>query len=160
VPETPLDIARTWAEMPDPANPGQRFRVDLTWLTSSYMCIFGQGCQGIYKTAPDVGCCTLGAHFSDKADQKRVATHVAELTAQQERSEAKPWALTDAPERYIEVMLRGIVGVELLVDSLIGKRKLSQNRPPDDQAGVAAGLDATHGRGAANIADAMRTSRE
>ena len=26
VPETPLDIARTWAEMPDPANPGQRFR--------------------------------------------------------------------------------------------------------------------------------------
>jgi hypothetical protein len=46
------------------------------------MCIFGQGCQGIYETAPDVGCCTLGAHFSDKADQKRVAKHVAELTAE------------------------------------------------------------------------------
>ena len=27
MPETPLDIARTWAEMPDPANPGQRFRL-------------------------------------------------------------------------------------------------------------------------------------
>jgi hypothetical protein len=45
------------------------------------MCIFGQGCQGIYDTAPDVGCCTLGAHFADKDDQSRVATFVGQLTA-------------------------------------------------------------------------------
>ena len=51
-------------------------RCDLTWLTSSYTCIFGQGCQGIYADAPDVGCCTLGAHFADKADEKRVAAYV------------------------------------------------------------------------------------
>ena len=51
-------------------------RCDLTWLTSSYMCIFGQGCHGIYADAPDVGCCTLGAHFADKDDEKRVATYV------------------------------------------------------------------------------------
>ena len=54
-------------------------RCDLTWLTSSYTCIFGQGCPGIYDSAPDVGCCTLGAHFADKADEKRVATYVAQL---------------------------------------------------------------------------------
>jgi transcriptional regulator len=36
--------------------------------------------------------------------------HVTELTAQQERAEARPWALSDAPDSYIEVMLRGIVG--------------------------------------------------
>ena len=52
------------------------FRCDLTWLTSSYMCIFGQGCHGIYKDSPDTGCCTLGAHFSDKDDEKRVAAYV------------------------------------------------------------------------------------
>ena len=72
MPETPLDIARTWAEMPDPANPGQRFRLDLTWLTSSWTCIFGSGCQGIYADRPDDGCCTLGAHFTDDDDVERV----------------------------------------------------------------------------------------
>ena len=36
------------------------------------MCIFGQGCRGIYADRPDDGCCTLGAHFSDKDDEKRV----------------------------------------------------------------------------------------
>jgi len=79
VPETPLDIARTWAEMPDPANPGQRFRLDLTWLTSSWTCIFGSGCKGIYADRPDDGCCTLGAHFTDDDDVQRVQAVVAEL---------------------------------------------------------------------------------
>ena len=79
MPETPLDIARTWAEMPDPANPGQRFRVDLTWLTSSWTCIFGSGCKGIYADRPDDGCCTLGAHFTDDDDVERVQAVVAEL---------------------------------------------------------------------------------
>ena len=56
-------------------------RCDLTWLTSNYMCIFGQGCQGIYEESPDAGCCTLGAHFADKDDEKRVATYVDQLDA-------------------------------------------------------------------------------
>jgi hypothetical protein len=43
------------------------------------MCIFGQGCQGIYADAPDVGCCTLGAHFADQDDEKRVAAYVGML---------------------------------------------------------------------------------
>ena len=81
MPETPLDIARTWAELPDPANPEQRFRVDLTWLTSSWTCIFGSGCKGIYADRPDDGCCTLGAHFSDKDDRVRVQEWAARLTA-------------------------------------------------------------------------------
>jgi hypothetical protein len=54
-------------------------RCDLTWLTSAYQCIFGGGCKGIYADAPDMGCCTLGAHFADKADEKRVAAYVEML---------------------------------------------------------------------------------
>ncbi len=80
VPEVSLDFPRAWVEFPDPADAEQVFRCDLTWLTSSYVCIFGQGCPGIYKEAPDAGCCTLGAHFADKADEKRVASYVAKLT--------------------------------------------------------------------------------
>ena len=75
-----LVFPRAFVEFADPADETQVFRCDLTWLTSAYTCIFGNGCQGIYADAPDVGCCTLGAHFSDKADEKRVAGFVAQLT--------------------------------------------------------------------------------
>ncbi len=77
--EAPLDLPRVWVEFCDPADAGQRFRCDLTWLTSSWTCIFGAGCQGIYADRPDDGCCTLGAHFTDEADLARVAAVVAEL---------------------------------------------------------------------------------
>jgi len=80
VPEVDLDFPRAWVEFTDPADDGQVFRCDLTWLTSSYTCIFGGGCPGIYADSPDNGCCTLGAHFSDADDQKRVARFVKELT--------------------------------------------------------------------------------
>ncbi len=71
---------RAFVEFADPADAGQVFRCDLTWLTSSFVCIFGQGCQGIFRESPDTGCCTLGAHFADKADERRVAAFVDQLT--------------------------------------------------------------------------------
>ena len=79
-PETPLDQARTWLEFVDP-DPGpedgeQVFRCDLTWLTSSWTCIYGRGCAGIYADRPDDGCCSLGAHFADEEDEQRVAEAV------------------------------------------------------------------------------------
>ena len=83
MPETSLDAPRTWAEFDDPADPDQRFRVDLSWLCSSWTCIFGCGCKGIYADRPDDGCCTLGAHFTDDNDLQRVAAVVAELTAEE-----------------------------------------------------------------------------
>lgn len=81
VPEVDLTFPRAWIEFTDPADESQVFRCDLTWLTSSFMCIFGQGCPGIYQESPDTGCCTLGAHFSDAADQRRVAGYVDQLDA-------------------------------------------------------------------------------
>ncbi len=80
MPETPLDGPATWAEFADPADPAQRFRVDLSWLTSSWTCIFGNGCKGIYADRPNDGCCTLGAHFTDDDDVARVQAAVAELS--------------------------------------------------------------------------------
>jgi transcriptional regulator len=66
--------------------------------------------------------------------------HVTELTAQQEKTEAKPWALSDAPRSYVDAMLRGIVGFRFVVTRLEGKWKMSQNREVPDQAGVVKGL--------------------
>jgi hypothetical protein len=82
VPEVDLDFPRAWVEFVDPADDGQLFRCDLTWLTSSWTCIYGSGCAGVLEGRPDDGCCTLGAHFSEKKDEKRTLSHAKELTAQ------------------------------------------------------------------------------
>ena len=62
---------------------GMTYEFDLTFLTSNYTCIFGNGCLGVLtEPAPELehGCCTYGAHFVDKADRKRVAALAEELT--------------------------------------------------------------------------------
>jgi hypothetical protein len=79
VPEVDLVFPRAFVEFVNPTDDSEVMRCDLTWLTSRYHCIFGQGCQGIYADAPDVGCCALGAHFADKDDEKRVASYVSQL---------------------------------------------------------------------------------
>jgi hypothetical protein len=79
VPEVDLVFPRAFVEFVNPADDSEVMRCDLTWLTSRYTCIFGQGCQGIYADSPETGCCTLGAHFADKDDERRVATFVDQL---------------------------------------------------------------------------------
>lgn len=73
-------------------------------------------------------------------DQDTLRAHVAELSDQQEQGRSEPWALTDAPEDYTNVMLRGIVGVQFEITRLEGKLKMSQNREAADRDGVVAGL--------------------
>jgi transcriptional regulator len=73
-------------------------------------------------------------------DKDWLRRHVGELTTQQERSEALPWALSDAPESYVEAMLRGIVGFRFAITRLEGKWKMSQNREIKDREGVVKGL--------------------
>jgi transcriptional regulator len=65
---------------------------------------------------------------------------VGGLTDRFEASRAQPWAVTDAPEDFIAMQLRAIIGIEIPVARLIGKWKTSQNRPAADQKGVVAGL--------------------
>jgi transcriptional regulator len=65
---------------------------------------------------------------------------VTGLTAHHEAPRATPWAVADAPDDYVQQMLRAIVGIEIPVDRLIGKWKISQNRSDADRLGVAAGL--------------------
>ena len=64
--------------MPQLGN-ARRFRCDLTWLTSNWTCTFGDGCCGIDASKHDLGCCVLGAHFTDKDDLTRVKAIVDEL---------------------------------------------------------------------------------
>ena len=81
---------------------------------------------------------------------------IDELTTLNESVLPEPWATSDAPADYVDGLQRAIVGVELVVDRLEGKRKLSQNRSDDDRAGAAAGMAASGLRGSDAAASAMR----
>lgn len=57
---------------------------DATFLRSSWTCIYGNGCQGIYTTpTPELqqGCCSMGAQFLDDDDLARVEKFAKRLTA-------------------------------------------------------------------------------
>jgi transcriptional regulator len=66
--------------------------------------------------------------------------HLNVLTDEQESAQRLPWKVSDAPRDYLDTMLGHIVGVEMRIAALQGKRKVSQNRPQADRLGVAAGL--------------------
>lgn len=85
--------------------------------------------------------------------------HVRRLVDRHEAGRADPWSVDDAPEGYVEGQVRAIVGLELRIESLEAKRKLSQNRSDADIAGTIQGLGAGTPAERA-VADAMRTSAE
>jgi transcriptional regulator len=73
-------------------------------------------------------------------DDAWLARQIEALTAFHEGGRAQPWAVSDAPARYVEMQRRGIVGLEIPIDRIDGKWKVSQNRPEADRRGVAEGL--------------------
>ena len=73
-------------------------------------------------------------------DTEELRQLLAELTAQHEASQPKPWKLEDAPEDYMAAQLKAVVGVEIPVQKLTGKWKMSQNKSEADRAGVKANL--------------------
>lgn len=82
-----------------------------------------------------------------------------ELTDENEAGFAEPWNVGDAPERYIDGRLRAIVGVEIAIETIEGKWKLSQNRPDADQEGVIAGLKGIGSHRSLALAEVMERRR-
>ncbi len=74
-------------------------------------------------------------------DAKWVRGLVERLTKTHEAARPVPWAVSDAPDDYIETMLRAIVGIEIDLSALQGKWKVTQNRNAADRQGVAYGLE-------------------
>jgi len=80
---------------------------------------------------------------------------VTTLTDLHEADREDRWRVTDAPAAFIEGQLRGIVGVEIAVETVEGKAKLSQNRSEADRRGVVDGLRASGDPEDAVVADQM-----
>lgn len=76
-------------------------------------------------------------------DPARLREIVAALSDRHEAGRPEPWAITDAPEDFIERLLQFIVGFDIEIAQIAGKRKMSQEKPSEDVAGVIAALSAS-----------------
>ena len=96
------------------------------------------------KVVPTWNYAVVHAHGRPRFMQDRewLRALVSRLSAEHEAREARPWSVTDAPPEYIEGLLAGVVGVEIPIERLVGKWKMSQNRPPSDHPGIVDGLRA------------------
>ncbi len=81
---------------------------------------------------------------------------VRRLTDLHEAGRPSRWSVDDAPAKFFRGQLRAIVGVEVRIERIDAKFKLSQNRPDADIDGVVAGLRSV---GDAVGAEAVATHR-
>ena len=81
---------------------------------------------------------------------------VARLTREHEATQPRPWKMSDAPADFLQEKLAQIVAIEVEIDRLEGKRKLSQNRDTRDFESTVEALEA---RGDQELAATMRRCR-
>jgi len=110
------------------------------------------------KVVPTWNYCCVHAHGRLQAHDDRawIRAQVGELTTHHESTQARPWAVEDAPEDYVQTMLGQIVGIEIAITRIEGKWKASQNHPAPNRAGVMAGLGALGDDSAAAMAALVR----
>jgi transcriptional regulator len=80
------------------------------------------------------------------------------LTKKHESARPAPWAVGDAPEAFIAMQIKAIVGVEIEITDIAGKWKVSQNRPAADRIGVVAGLEALGDEASREMASIVRAA--
>jgi len=90
-------------------------------------------------------------------DAEWLREQIDALTAQQEQMQAEPWTVEDAPAPFIDALLKAIVGIEIPIERIEGKWKVSQNQPAINRAGVVDGLRAADPASA--MADAVERAR-
>ncbi|QBB72443.1 FMN-binding negative transcriptional regulator [Pseudolysobacter antarcticus] len=94
------------------------------------------------KAVPTWNYVVVHAHGVPRTIEDRdwLLQHVTQLSNTHEAGRALPWKVSDAPQDFIEQLLNAIVGIEIPIAKLVGKWKVSQNRPEPDKLGVVAGL--------------------
>lgn len=98
-----------------------------------------------HRVVPTWNYATVHAHGPARLveDAGWVRAQLDELTARQEAALPAPWAVADAPPDYIAQLMRVLVGLELHIEHLDGKFKLSQ-KDDRDRLGAAAVLASTN----------------
>ena len=91
-----------------------------------------------------------------RPDAAWLETQINALTSRHEETRTPSWAVSDAPRTFIESQLRGIVGIEIEIETIEGKWKVSQNRPAQDRDGVIDALERERRDAATEMADLVR----
>lgn len=95
-----------------------------------------------HKAVPTWNYTVVHAHgvLNARDDAAWLREFLPNLTARHEATQPRPWSLADAPEDYLQQMMRAIVGIEIPLTRVVGKFKASQNRSAADREGVVQGL--------------------
>lgn len=78
--------------------------------------------------------------LSANLDPLWLREHLGRLTAQHEQGMPEPWDLEDAPAQFVEKMINAVVGIEMQVESVTAKFKISQGQTAENKFGVIEGL--------------------
>lgn len=103
-----------------------------------------------YSAAQVYGKARIFHDPKDPATKAFLATQISDLSEFAETSimrygsneERKAWSVSDAPESYIDLLAKAIIGIEITVDRLEGKFKSSQESTAGDREGVIEGFTA------------------
>ncbi|CAN5768025.1 FMN-binding negative transcriptional regulator [soil metagenome] len=127
-----------WQEFPDGAEVMVVFRGPQAYVSPSWY----PSKHETHRQVPTWNYEVVHAHGRLRIvdDEKFARRIVARLTLQHEASEPTPWKMADAPREFLDQMLTMIVGIEVEITRLEGKRKLSQNKDARDRKGAAQSL--------------------
>ncbi|HEX3366197.1 FMN-binding negative transcriptional regulator [Phenylobacterium sp.] len=89
-------------------------------------------------------------------DAAWLRSHLCDLTDLNEADRTEPWALTDAPEDYLDAMMSAIVGLRLRVGRLEGNWKMGQKLRLENRLGAIDGLFASASTEDQQVAMVMR----
>jgi transcriptional regulator len=90
-------------------------------------------------------------------DPEWILEQMKTLTDAMEAGRPAPWKVSDAPEAYVQELIKHVVGLEIPIDHIEGKWKVSQNQPLRNQEGVESALRAA---GQTAMADAVAAKKK
>ena len=76
-----------------------------------------------------------------KQDQAWVKQQLNDLTNQNESRRPEKWAISDAPDNFVDKQLSVLVGLEVMIARLDSKLKASQNQPAKNRESVLDALE-------------------
>ncbi|KAJ3850315.1 putative FMN-binding domain-containing protein [Lentinula lateritia] len=81
-------------------------------------------------------------HLDDDETSAFLDAQVTDLTDTEERKMelGDPWKVSDAPASYVNTLKKGIIGIEVRIQSIAGKYKMSQELGRGDREGVVQGM--------------------
>ncbi|TKA29667.1 Uncharacterized protein B0A49_13826, partial [Cryomyces minteri] len=116
-----------------------------------------------YAAAQAYGQARIYFDFSSEETTSFLSKQISDLSQYAEESvmgytgtstKPSPWKVSDAPPRFIQLLQKNIIGIEIVIDRLEGKFKMSQEMGQGDREGVVNGfqaLDSDVGRQMADV---------